>query len=96
MMKYYNIIRRPVITEKATTLKDKENKYVFEVDRKANKFQIRNAVEYLFNVKVIDVQTNIVHGKLKRIGRSIGRKPNWKRAIVTLKEGYSIDFFGGL
>lgn len=92
----YAVLRRPHITEKANDLKDTNNEYVFEVANTANKIQIRQAVEGLFNVKVSEVRTSIVRGKDKRVGRFIGRRSNWKKAFVTLKDGYTIDFFEGM
>jgi large subunit ribosomal protein L23 len=85
----YKIIKRPIITEKTTNLK-KQNKYVFEVDINATKSQIKQAVEKLFNVNVVDVRTMIMKGKLRRYGRYEGYKPDWKKAIVTLKSGQII------
>ncbi len=85
----YQIIKRPIITEKTTKLKE-ENKYVFEVHPKANKQMIKNAVEKLFNVKVLDVKTMNMKGKLRRLGRFEGYKPNWKKAIVKLAKGQTI------
>ena len=91
------IILKPVITERSTTLKEASNKFVFEVDPKANKKEIKEAVERLFNVTVKDVKTMIVRGKTKttfiRAGRFTGKQPNRKKAIVKLKEGDSIDLF---
>ncbi len=89
------IIRRPVITEKSTQQKDKDHQYVFEVDRNANKIEIQSAIERLFKVKVLQVRTSTVLGKIKRLGRKYGKRPDWKKAIVTLKEGDRIDFFEG-
>jgi large subunit ribosomal protein L23 len=88
------IIRRPIIlTEKANLLREKSNKIVFEVVRTANKVEIKNAVQQLFNVHVTDVNTMILRGKSRRMGRGHAKTQNWKKAIVTLKEGDSIDFF---
>jgi large subunit ribosomal protein L23 len=81
------------MTEKAARLRMEANQIVFEVDRKANKIQIRDAVEELFDVKVTDVNTLIQRGKAKRMGRKQVRRPNWKKAIVTLQEGDDIQFF---
>lgn len=91
----HQIVRRPVVTEKGTALKE-QNKYLFEVDRRANKVQIRQAVEALFHVKVAAVHTVAMRGRLKRLGRFVGRTSDWKKAIVTLKEGHSIEFFEGV
>ena len=88
------IIRRPIIlTEKATLLREKHNQVIFEVSRDANKIQIKDAVQKLFNVKVMGVNTMVMRGKMKRMGRGYAKTQNWKKAIVTLKQGDSIDFF---
>jgi large subunit ribosomal protein L23 len=88
------IIRRPIaLTEKATRQKAEHNQVVFEVDLKANKIQIREAVERLFDVKVVAVNTMIFRGKLRRTRRQIVQRPNWKKAVVTLREGDDIQFF---
>ncbi|RMG13155.1 MAG: 50S ribosomal protein L23 [Deltaproteobacteria bacterium] len=91
----YDIIRRPLITEKLEDLRERHNMYAFEVDRRANKIQIRDAVEKLFQVKVTNVRTQVVRGKPKRIGLNFGRRSSWKKAIVTLGEGHQIDFVEG-
>ena len=88
-----SVLVRPIITEKASVLTDRNNQVVFEVVRKANKYQIRDAVESLYGVEVKKLATMIVPGKLKRRGMSVGKRSNWKKAVVTLKEGHSIDFF---
>ena len=87
------IIKRPLLTEKGTLMSEVVNKVLFEVIMGANKIEIRRAVEKIYNVKVASVHTQVVRGKLKRVGRSVGRRPNWKKAIVTLAEGSTIDFF---
>jgi large subunit ribosomal protein L23 len=88
------VIKRPIaLTEKAAHLKEEENKVVFEVELKANKIQIREAVEKLFDVKVENVNTLIQRGKVKRLGRQTHKRPNWKKAIVTLAPGNDIQFF---
>jgi large subunit ribosomal protein L23 len=88
------VIRRPIIlTEKATLLREKDNQVVFEVARDANKVQIRDAVQRLFKVSVTGVNTMVLRGKDRRMGKGRGKMQNWKKAIVTLKEGDSIDFF---
>jgi large subunit ribosomal protein L23 len=89
------IIRRPLVTEKSTQQKESSNQYAFEVDRKANKVEIQTAVERLFKVKVLEVRTSNVLGKVKRVGRKYGKRPDWKKATLTLKEGDRIDFFEG-
>ncbi len=95
MKEAQKIIRRPLITEKSTRQKEEGRQYVFEVDRDANKIEIQSAVERLFKVNVLQVRTCNVLGKLKRVGRRYGKRPDWKKAIVTLKEGDRIDFFEG-
>lgn len=90
------VIKRPLIlTEKGTLLREEENKYMFEVDRRANKIEIKQAVETLFKVAVVDVNTMVVRGRMRRMGRGRAKTQNWKKAIVTLKEGESIELFGG-
>ncbi len=91
----YQILRSPRITEKGSLMAERRPVVVFEVVRDANKTEIKNAVQAAFNVEVENVRTMVVRGKLKRRGKSIGRKPSWKKAIVTLVEGHEIDFFGG-
>ena len=91
-MNEHQIIVRPLITEKNTNLMA-FGKYCFEVDRAANKAQIKQAVESIFNVKVDTVRTLRVHGKPKRMGRYAGHRPDWKKAVVTLKKGQSIELF---
>ncbi len=90
------IIRRPLITEKGTRLKQQENQYLFEVARDANKIEIKRAVESLFRVTVLRVRTIPVKGKVKRVGRFAGRTQDWKKAVAALKEGDSIEFFEGV
>ncbi len=89
----YKIVVRPVVSEKAARLSEKENKYCFEVARFANKVQIRTAIEEIFKVRVTKVRTMTVPGKVKRLGRFSGRTPEWKKAIVTLREGQKIELF---
>lgn len=84
-----------MITEKSTRQKEEGRQYVFEVDRDANKIEIQTAVERLFKVKVLQVRTCNVLGKMKRLGRRQGKRADWKKAVVTLKEGDRIDFFEG-
>ncbi|HAJ26279.1 MAG TPA: 50S ribosomal protein L23, partial [Syntrophus sp. (in: bacteria)] len=83
-MELYKIIKKALVTEKSTIAKDEANKYFFEVDRRANKIEISNAVEKLFKVKVLDVAVMNVPGKKKRQGKILGVKPSWKKAVVTL------------
>jgi large subunit ribosomal protein L23 len=88
-----HIIKRPVaLTEKAARLKE-QNKVVFEVAMQANKIQIREAVEAMFEVKVVHVTTLVQRGKMKRMGRGLAQRRNWKKAVVTLREGDDIQFF---
>lgn len=90
-MNPYEVIKRPIITEKFTRLKEKENKYIFVVDKKANKQEVKQAIEELFRVKVEKVNTAIFPGKKRRLGVHEGYRPDWKKAIVTLKEGQRIE-----
>ena len=87
------ILVRPIITERATVASERQNCVTFQVDKHANKHQIRDAVELIYGVKVKDVRTMVNPGKLKRRGMSIGKRPSWKKAMVTLAEGDVIDFF---
>lgn len=96
MKDMYGCIRRALITEKSNALKQAANQMVFEVHREANKIEIKNAVQRLFNVKVERVNLMQYHGKQKRTGRYIGRKQDWKKAVVTLKPGEKIEFFEGV
>lgn len=96
-MNHTTVLRKPLLTEKSNTLKAEQNIVCFEVDRNAGKREIREAVEKMFGVKVESVSTAIVHGKRRRYGRSVGRKPDWKKAFVKLKEGEKkIEFFEGM
>lgn len=96
MLEEYSIIRRPIITEKGSGLKDDNNQLVFEVHPDSNKSEIRKAVEKLFKVTVLSVRTQNRIGKRKRLGRTVGRRRNWKKAIVTLREGDRVEFFEGV
>lgn len=91
---HHSIIRSPSITEKSTELRYSENKYVFKVAKSATKTQIKEAVIALFDVKVESVNTLVVKGKKKRMGRFVGKRADWKKAIVKLAEGQKIDEFG--
>jgi|YNPNPStandDraft_1061719.scaffolds.fasta_scaffold00337_8 large subunit ribosomal protein L23 len=92
----YSIIERPILTEKSLKAAE-EGKYTFKVAKDANKIEIRKAVEKIFNVNVVRVNTMIVKGERRRLGRlSEGRTPDWKKAIVTLAPGQKIDLFGGV
>ncbi len=95
-MDLYKVIVRPLITEKATSLKESGNQYVFQVSISANKYQITNAVEKIFKVQVTDIKTCRFRGKQRRVGKSIGKRPNWKKAYVTLKEGDRLQFIEGV
>jgi large subunit ribosomal protein L23 len=95
MKEAQKIVRRPLVTEKSTQQKETANQYAFEVDRRANKVEIQSAVEQLFKVKVVGIRTSNVMGKMKRLGRRYGKRPDWKKAMITLKEGDRIDFFEG-
>ena len=87
------IIKVPLVSEKGTNMRVNENKYVFKVAKEANKLEIKRAVEELFKVKVEDVTTMMMHGKPKRLGRFEGRRPDWKKAVVRLKKGETIELF---
>lgn len=89
----YDVIKKPLITEKATLAKDNQNVVAFVVNRDANKIEIKAAAEKLFKVEVSAVRTINVAGKVKRAGKSVGKRSNWKKAYVTLKEGSNVDFF---
>ena len=95
-MKAYSVIKRPVVTEKTNIQKEKDNQITFEVDRDANRVQIRKAVEEIFNVHVTGVRTLHVRGKFKQRGRILGKRRDWKKAVVTLLPGERIDFFEGV
>jgi large subunit ribosomal protein L23 len=88
-----SIVRRALITEKGTTLRETQNQYHFEVARDANKIEIKRAIEVIFSVKVGSVRTQQLRGKVKRQGRSSGRRSDWKKAIVTLKPDQKIELF---
>jgi len=92
-MQTHEILVRPIITERATSAAERLNQVTFEVAKAANKYQIRDAVQSVYGVSVEAVRTMTMPGKLKRRGQSVGKRPNWKKAIVQLKEGDSIDFF---
>ncbi|MFU8793640.1 MAG: 50S ribosomal protein L23 [Acholeplasmataceae bacterium] len=93
MTKYYEIIKAPIITEQSSKLIESENKYTFKVDKKANKIEIKNAVETIFKVKVISVNTINVIPKFKRVGKHEGYTSAYKKAIVQVAEGDKIDAF---
>jgi large subunit ribosomal protein L23 len=91
----YQIIKEPRITEKANLQKEGSNQISFKVDRRANKIEIRKAIETLFKTKVLEVKTMNVRGKRRRMGRNSGKKPDWKKAIVRLAPDQSVEFFEG-
>jgi large subunit ribosomal protein L23 len=95
-MDLYKVIKRPLITEKANLHKELSNQIALEVDRRANKIEIRRAVETLFKTEVLEVKTMTVQGKMRRVGRNRGRRPDWKKAIVKLAPGKRIEFFEGV
>ncbi|HEV7504361.1 MAG TPA: 50S ribosomal protein L23 [Thermoanaerobaculia bacterium] len=96
-MRVQEIIRRPLITEKSTELRDDKGVIAFEVARNANKIQVKHAVEIQFKVKVAEVRIAMVHGKVRRQGRYSGRRPDWKKAYVRLAAGEKpIEFFEGM
>jgi large subunit ribosomal protein L23 len=90
----FYIVKRPIITEESTIQQQTRNQYVFQVDPRANKHQIRDAVEQMFQVRVLSVNTMNYLGKERRRGRTVGRRPHWKKAIVTLRPGDGIDLIG--
>lgn len=92
----YQILRRPLITEKGAQLSALANSSVFEVHKSANKLEIRDAVEKIFKVKVKSVRTMNMKGKERRVGKRVGRQPDWKKAYVVLEQGSSIDLVEGL
>ena len=92
-MNIYSIIKRPHVTEKTSLGTQLGNTITLVVDRDANKIEIKQAVETLFKVDVASVRTSVVAGKVKRVGRTLGKRQNWKKAYVTLKEGQTVDFF---
>lgn len=91
----YAIIRMPLLSEKSDRLKEKDNKIVLKVDRRANKLEIRKAIEKMFKVKVLDVNVINMKGKVKRLGMREGKRPDWKKAIATLAPGEKVDFIEG-
>jgi large subunit ribosomal protein L23 len=95
-MNYQSIIKRPVVSEKSTMQKEVSNQISFEVDRKANRIEIKKAIQSLFSVQVDGVRTLQIKGKYKKRGRIIGKRKDWKKAIVTLKPGERIEFFEGI
>jgi large subunit ribosomal protein L23 len=95
-MEIYRVIKEPHITEKANLQKGSSNRISFKVDKKANKVEIRRAVESILKAKVVRVSTINMKGKKRRMGRNIGKRPDWKKAIVKLAPGENIEFFEGM
>ena len=95
-MNIHDVIQRPLVTEKSNIGREEHNLVTLAVDPRANKHDIRRAVEGLFDVTVLDVHTMRMHRKSRRVGKFVGRKPEWKKAIVRLAEGHSIEFFEGV
>ena len=94
MKNLHDVLRRPLLTEKSTLLKESQHTLVFEVHRDATKPEIKKAVEALFGARVAEVRVANVHGKVKRQGRHVGRRPDWKKAFVVLKKGEKmVEFF---
>lgn len=87
------VVRKPLVTERFADLRERDNKFIFQVHPHANKHEIRQAIEHYFGVKVTEVRTMNVRGKVKRLGRFSGKRADWKKAIVTLAAGDSIDLF---
>ncbi len=92
-MNIYDVIKKPLVTEKTTLEKDSKNIIAFEVDKNANKIEIKEAVEKIFKVDVLEINTANIAGKRKRSGKNVGKRTNWKKAYVTMKEGSNVDFF---
>lgn len=95
-MNVHDVIRRPLVTEKSTVARETSNVVALAVDPRASKFDVQRAVETLFDVKVLSVRTMRQAPKLRRVGKNAGRKPEWKKALVQLAEGQSIEFFEGM
>jgi len=93
---HYRVLEKPLVTEKSTMMQEQGNRVMFQVNRSANKLQIKDAVQNIFNVTVLDVNTINVKPRSKRFGRHQGQTKAWKKAIVLLKEGDRIDFFEGV
>lgn len=96
MKDQYQIVKRPLLTEKSDRLRETNNQYCFEVDVRANKLEVKAAIESLFEVKVSSVRMQNRIGKAKRMGRFTGKRADWKKAFVTLKEGEVIELFEGV
>ena len=95
-MNIHDVIRRPLVTEKSTVARETSNVVALAVDPRASKFDVQRAVEALFDVKVLSVRTMRMAPKLRRVGKNAGRKPEWKKALVRLAEGQTIEFFEGM
>lgn len=95
-MKVHEVIQRPIVTEKSTMAREERNEVTFAVDPRASKHDVRRAVEELFSVQVEDVRTMRMPRKMRRVGRFIGARPQWKKAVVRLAEGQAIEFFEGV
>lgn len=95
-MNLVDVIKEPLVTEKLTTLGEEHNQYGFVIDKRANKIQVKQAIEKKFDVTVTSVRTMNVTGKMKRMGRYVGRQSSWKKAIVSLKDGDKITLFEGV
>ncbi len=96
MKSIYEVIKKPLITEKGSNLKETQNKIVLQVSTEANKIEIKNAVEAVFKVKVEEVRTMIFKGKKKRLGARQGVRSDWKKAVVTLQEGQTVEYLEGV
>jgi len=96
MKEMFSVVKRPLFTEKGSSLKENENKLLVEVDKSANKHEIKQAVEDIFKVKVEKVATIKAHGKWKKYGKSTGKRPDRKKALITLKKGEKLDFIEGV
>jgi large subunit ribosomal protein L23 len=95
-MDIYRIIKEPHVAEKANLVKEKYNQITLKVDKRANKIEIKSAVEKIFKKKVLEVNTINIEGKKRRVGRNLGKKIDWKKAIVKLAPGENIEFFEGM
>jgi len=94
-MNIFDVLRAPIMSEKTLSLKEEANQFAFKVDQRANKIQIKESIEKSFKVSVLKVRTMNIRGKKKRLGRYQGLKSSWKKALVTLKEGDTIEYFEG-
>ena len=94
-MNHFDVLRAPKMSEKTLSLKEEANQFAFEVDQRANKIQIKESIEKSFKVTVLKVRTMNVRGKKKRLGRYQGLKSSWKKALISLKEGDTIEYFEG-